>query len=83
MTKEQEIKDRAKDEIKRLKTAQKWQRRCDKLKKRKKDPLNEQEFCQRHGISYTRFNRNKGDVQAIPTWDKIKQVEAAFSAEGV
>lgn len=82
MTKDEQIKARAKEEIARRKEAKTWQKKCDKLKKRKDDPLTEQEFCKRHGISYTRFSRNKGD-KSTPTAEKVAQVRAAFEAEGV
>lgn len=78
----QKIKDKLQDDLKRHRIAKTWKGRCKRLKSRKNDPLTEEEFCKKHGISPTRFNRNK-NLKATPTWEKINQVEAAFAAEGV
>jgi hypothetical protein len=71
-----------KAEAERIKKIKKWQGRLDKLAKRKTDPLTEGEFCDRHGLPRSRFNRNKNLI-GVASEDKVNSVEAAFVKEGV
>jgi len=92
MTNEQEtnrpLDERLRAEAKRLNaTADKivrWSKRLSTLRNRKKDPMNEADFCQKYGINKTRFNRIKNLVEKYPPSDDlVRQVENALKDQGV
>jgi transcriptional regulator with XRE-family HTH domain len=72
--------EKLKAESKRAAKAALWQTKLDNLYERK--GIKESEFCRKHGIEPTRFNRNKTG-ETIPSEETLKKVQAAFRAERV
>jgi len=82
MTKDILIKKQIKDILERLKIAKTWQKRANRLKKRKENTLNEKDFCKKYGINYYSFHRaKKGKI--IPSWKAVEIIEKAFDIERV
>ena len=82
MTPEEKIAE----QVARLKKIKKWPARLNKLRSRKKNPMQEAEFCRKHGLPIANFNRNKKSPQtgaSFPTAETVERVEKAFEAEGV
>lgn len=64
----------------------KWEARLDNLATRKKNPMSELAFCEKHGFHRAGLNRNKKSVATgknFPTEKTILKVEAALKKERV
>lgn len=82
------LDERLRAEAKRLNaTADKivrWSSRLTKLRTRKKDPMNEADFCQKYGLNITRFNRIKNLVEKYPPSEElVNKIESALEEQGV
>ncbi len=68
------------------KKVEKWDERLTRLATRKKNPLTETAFCDKHGFHKAGLNRNKKSVESgknFPTKKTIEKVEAALKKERV
>ncbi len=72
--------DEIKAELARIALVKKWPTRLKKLRENK--DLKESEFCDKHEIPRTSFNRMKS-LRVIVSKENLEKVEAAFRAEGV
>jgi len=75
-------KEKLQKKIAQIAAIDKWQKRLDRLKKRKIEPLSEAAFCRKHGISETYFSKMKAGHR-VPKEATFNEIESAFVAEGV
>ena len=74
--------DKITEQQNRLKKINRWPARIDKLRKRKKNPMSESEFCDKHKFHKAWFNRAKNGG-LFPRPKAVLKVEKALKAEGV
>lgn len=79
---EKRAKDKFKAQMDNIKFIKQWPNLLEKLQNREVDPLNESQFCERHGIKQPQFNRLKNDKENyFPKQSFIDSVRSAFKAE--
>lgn len=76
------VEEKIQEQCDRLDKVRRWPARIEKLRKRKKNPLKEAEFCRKHKLHPAGFNRNKKGA-SFPTAKTVERVEKALKAEGV
>lgn len=76
--------DRIIEQKKRLEKIKRWPGRVEKLRIRRKKPMSEAEFCEKHQIQPAWFNRLKnGGGEPFPSKTSVERIEKALKAEGV
>lgn len=78
MTKAEEIQK----ELDRLAKIKLWAARIEKLKSRKKNPMDEAAFCRKYKFHISHFNRTKNG-KGFPGEDFFNAVEKALKAQRV
>jgi ribosome-binding protein aMBF1 (putative translation factor) len=74
--------EKLRSELARAERASTWSERIDTLKTRRKNPLDQGEFCKKYDLKESVLSRRKSG-HGVPSEPLFNKVEAALAAEGV